>query len=1078
MNQKNTLDRVNSFPTSSPKPSKHDIMNSIKKNPLQENKFSFFTESFKSLNLLGKGSLKGQSAMEYLMTYGWSILLITIALIALFELGFFQSGGSLPITCIAEQGFLCNNPSMNTTGNFSVTFGEALGSPLTISGLGCSNSSIEPTNWAFKLIPLYPGQPTQITFKCPVSGNSVGSTFGGVLWIRYNQNSVDGQISKVATVSAKISTTGKIGVQGGNGNGFEGAGVAYVTNYYGGTSGHGNVILLNPTTGQLISSIDFNGSTFDVPGQMAIYGNTEYVVNTQGGMYRKGNVTIINLATKSVIGNIDSPMFYYPSGINISGTTAYVVNSGGGVGGEIGNVLIINLLNNQITGAIDSAPSPFYKPGAIATFGNVAYIFNTFDYNPYTSSNITLLNTLTNNVIKTIPSYAISSAAAVAISGSTAYIVNRYGGTYYAGNIMEFDLTNNQILSTSINLPEFRSPDGIAISGSTAYIVNSEGGSIGTGNVVLVNLANGNFITGISSSAFDYPTGIGIYGSNVIISNGYASNILIINMQTNSISSSISTPGLGSGNLAVYGSNAFISNYYGTADRLNLITHQITQISNAIPTNGQTSGIAVSGNIGYIVNPSGGPYGTGNISVFNTLSNQVTGSLGGPSYGFYNPTNIAVSGSTGTGYVINKNTQLLTFSIPSKTVTGTLNAGGAFCSPSGIALSGSSTGYITNKCGGTYNTGNLIELNLLNDQVTNTIDYSTYLGCMYPLTQNLAISGATAYILNVSQNSCGSTSSYSDLITLDLTTNTVLGTTPLTSSQLSGEALYGSTLYVSNPFGGAYNTGNILLFNTISNTITSSIGPSTGFSNPSSMVISGTTGYVLNGASVTEVNITDNKITGSFDNLALANPSGFAISGQNLYIVNNNGDQWSAGGCGSGNITVINIPTGITSGINDPDSCWYPPQEFDYPSAIAISGSMAYVINSQGGYGVNGCYNGYGNITAIDLSNNQYTGINPSSCPFSNPTGIAILGNNAYVVNSNGGNSGTGNIIILNLSTYEVTNSIESSSFTYPTSIYINGTYAYVQNQNGFLIFNLTNNLLQGTISSSSFDDPSSIAVP
>ena len=36
---------------------------------------------------------KAQSAMEYLMTYGWAILIIAIVLAALFSLGIFSSGG-------------------------------------------------------------------------------------------------------------------------------------------------------------------------------------------------------------------------------------------------------------------------------------------------------------------------------------------------------------------------------------------------------------------------------------------------------------------------------------------------------------------------------------------------------------------------------------------------------------------------------------------------------------------------------------------------------------------------------------------------------------------------------------------------------------------------------------------------------------------------------------------------------------------------------------------------------------------------------------------------------------------------
>ena len=49
-----------------------------------------FRKSFIKTKPLGKASSKAQSAMEYLMTYGWAILIIAVVLGALFELGVFN----------------------------------------------------------------------------------------------------------------------------------------------------------------------------------------------------------------------------------------------------------------------------------------------------------------------------------------------------------------------------------------------------------------------------------------------------------------------------------------------------------------------------------------------------------------------------------------------------------------------------------------------------------------------------------------------------------------------------------------------------------------------------------------------------------------------------------------------------------------------------------------------------------------------------------------------------------------------------------------------------------------------------
>ena len=64
----------------------------------------------KNVDIVAK--YKSQSAMEYLTTYGWTILIIAIIFLAFFELGIFNQGGSN--SCIAQSGFVCTNPVYGT----------------------------------------------------------------------------------------------------------------------------------------------------------------------------------------------------------------------------------------------------------------------------------------------------------------------------------------------------------------------------------------------------------------------------------------------------------------------------------------------------------------------------------------------------------------------------------------------------------------------------------------------------------------------------------------------------------------------------------------------------------------------------------------------------------------------------------------------------------------------------------------------------------------------------------------------------------------------------------------------------
>jgi len=61
--------------------------------------------------------MKAQSAVEYLMTYGWSILIIAVVIASLVELGVFNSVNSSPSSCIGVTGYSCTNPILYASGS-------------------------------------------------------------------------------------------------------------------------------------------------------------------------------------------------------------------------------------------------------------------------------------------------------------------------------------------------------------------------------------------------------------------------------------------------------------------------------------------------------------------------------------------------------------------------------------------------------------------------------------------------------------------------------------------------------------------------------------------------------------------------------------------------------------------------------------------------------------------------------------------------------------------------------------------------------------------------------------------------
>ncbi len=89
---------------------------------------------------------KGQGAMEYLMTYGWAILVVIIVGVVLWQMGIFNpSGGAAPgmsgFTTVKPNEWACNADDGTLTLAVVNAAGQQI-SDLTISGGTCTNTTL------------------------------------------------------------------------------------------------------------------------------------------------------------------------------------------------------------------------------------------------------------------------------------------------------------------------------------------------------------------------------------------------------------------------------------------------------------------------------------------------------------------------------------------------------------------------------------------------------------------------------------------------------------------------------------------------------------------------------------------------------------------------------------------------------------------------------------------------------------------------------------------------------------------------------------------------------------------------
>ncbi|MGI0100931.1 MAG: hypothetical protein ACREBH_04430 [Candidatus Micrarchaeaceae archaeon] len=88
---------------------------------------------------------KAQSAMEYLITYSWAILIIGITLSALYALGLFNPDSFISNQCIFPADFGCLSAFLYTNGSITVNLEQATQSSINVTSFGC-NSGGTTTN--------------------------------------------------------------------------------------------------------------------------------------------------------------------------------------------------------------------------------------------------------------------------------------------------------------------------------------------------------------------------------------------------------------------------------------------------------------------------------------------------------------------------------------------------------------------------------------------------------------------------------------------------------------------------------------------------------------------------------------------------------------------------------------------------------------------------------------------------------------------------------------------------------------------------------------------------------------------
>jgi len=133
---------------------------------------------------------RAQSAMEYLTTYSWAILIIAITLGSLYGLGLFNPSNVVNNQCVFSADFSCVSQFLYSNGTLTVTLEQATPYAINITAIGC-NTGINTTHMTQLPTPIYVpiGGTSTFTTSCYSNGTVIsyqpGELYKGYILVNY-----------------------------------------------------------------------------------------------------------------------------------------------------------------------------------------------------------------------------------------------------------------------------------------------------------------------------------------------------------------------------------------------------------------------------------------------------------------------------------------------------------------------------------------------------------------------------------------------------------------------------------------------------------------------------------------------------------------------------------------------------------------------------------------------------------------------------------------------------------------------------------------------------------------------------
>ena len=154
---------------------------------------------------------KAQTALEYLISYGWMVLIIAVALAALYSLGIFNTSLFSADTCTMPASFGCQHPVLLSNGFLTVSLTQETGTPINITAIACAtNQSLINAEHLTPAVYMAQGMNASFTVQCYSNGfpysASGGTLYSGYLILGYTDLATLFNSTVAGAVAVKVKS--------------------------------------------------------------------------------------------------------------------------------------------------------------------------------------------------------------------------------------------------------------------------------------------------------------------------------------------------------------------------------------------------------------------------------------------------------------------------------------------------------------------------------------------------------------------------------------------------------------------------------------------------------------------------------------------------------------------------------------------------------------------------------------------------------------------------------------------------------------------------------------------------------